>query len=785
MDTVGSKENEENDSTTPRSSRGRSSTPRSFGSNILKSSDRFPHTNSPKQKSRKGGISNSNSTKQQLIDSSKILSSQHNHVHWQDDGDNIDDLQDILISPTSLDRNLEEQGIVGVYLHEKTGTSTRVQHQQRNNDIVMQQRTGLLQRRSASSTKDKDDNDDIRWDEGSYSPSLDRSTSCRIMRSSTFRAKYSAKTKRRMAVMAFAIGLAMVGYFFEVRQIMNTRSTYYGEHEASSSNTDWLVNLPRTFLGGSARTAGGEGGNAFSNDDGSMKTTTAGSRGEGFVEGYYSGSTPMVSIEEERKRVHALSKARAKNRRMRTKPPSTYPTIPVGAAAGADESTASSLSESNPPRLTLDLPAHRELDNPMIDHRTLQAVSDSSTEFNTHANLNIRRRLAENNNGQQPKSPPICGPHAREAAQLNPNHYPPSAHIGPKSRIVITGALSQVGMELILQLHEQCGVNSIVGIDAAYPNTRYGRIDMIESRYKYLQRRVPEFQRLIVPVFGLHPHPKMGEEIKFENMGQGFDIVSRLKPTHIVHLAGMEEGRGEYVDYGDTADASPFVEGGHSSMMRRFSSVLSIDQVLSSLATNGAAMGVQPQLVYISSNEANDQSGVSMKSGDKPIPASVYGTSCLLNEVLASHYHRHHGVDSVGLRVPTVFGPFARPGSLLYDLAERTVRNAAGKNVPGLPKYHLDRDRYELPNIMSRRDGTTVPEQFAFVYDIASAVLAAMQFKKDYSNPSIDPSGPTLIRIGSKLTTSMKDVNERMENYLPPADQGGGYSKSFRSRRIK
>ena len=147
-----------------------------------------------------------------------------------------------------------------------------------------------------------------------------------------------------------------------------------------------------------------------------------------------------------------------------------------------------------------------------------------------------------------------------------------------------------------------------------------------------------------------------------------------------------------------------------------------------------------------------------------------------MNEILASYYHRHHGVDSVGLRVPTVFGPFARPGSLLHDLAERTVRNAAGKEGGGVPKYRLDRNRYELSNVWSKREGAAsgAIEQLAYVYDVASAIVAAMQFNR------ADPhDGPTLMRIGSKMTTSMNDLKEKMEGYLPPADQWEATTSSF------
>eukprot|EP00571_Detonula_confervacea_P015141 CAMPEP_0172308158 /NCGR_PEP_ID=MMETSP1058-20130122/8849_1 /TAXON_ID=83371 /ORGANISM="Detonula confervacea, Strain CCMP 353" /LENGTH=1272 /DNA_ID=CAMNT_0013020517 /DNA_START=115 /DNA_END=3933 /DNA_ORIENTATION=+ len=788
-----SKENEENDPPLQHRRPSRKL-------NVLGTSRRHSHANSPRRKNssilhKKEQLAAEQVAAQQLLKSGSTSTSRH--IHWQDD--------DSGISPTSLSRNLDEALVEqgwsnngnGVYIHDG---SSHPHHENQNqvyfqddgtlddassgsnfsaSSFSSQQRTGLLQRRFALDSSSKEDGvmtcDNLSIPTAAdqlISPNSNESCTRRIIRRPKF---YSATTKRRMGLMSCAVGLALLGYFVEVRQIMNAASRSTPVHR------EWIMSLPQVFPSSILGKGGGHVvGGKFNNDVG-------GGRFDGrMMEDGQKAHRTIVSMEAERAHVHSLYKSRAEKRRLRTMPPSAYPSIPAAAVAAA--SVIGRTYDKNgemvppPPRLTLDLPAHRELedDGTVEGRRSLQAVDDQNIHNGIGSKNNIRRNLKMAQPAQTASSP-ICGADAREASQLNPNHYPPTAHIGPKSRIVITGALSQVGMELVLQLYEQCGVQFIVGIDAAYPNTRHERLDMIESRYKYIERRVPGFQRLIVPFFGVHPHPNMGEEVRFEKMGQGFDLVSRLKPTHIVHLSGMEEGRGEYTDYGDTVDASPFAEGGQRSMMRRFESLLSMDQIFSSVAK---LTGSQPQVVYVSSNEVNDSSGVSFKStsessGDTtsdesdaahpPHPASVYGTSSLLKEVLASYYHRHHGVDSVGLRVPTVFGPFARPGSFIHDLTERTVRNAVG-NSDGVPKNHHDRDHDDSNK--SQREGVASgeKEQMVYVYDVASAIVAAMQFKKDYTSLEIDPSGPTLIRLGSKLVTSMKELKDRMEGYLPPAD---------------
>lgn len=242
------------------------------------------------------------------------------------------------------------------------------------------------------------------------------------------------------------------------------------------------------------------------------------------------------------------------------------------------------------------------------------------------------------------------------------------------------------------------------------------------------------------------------------------------------------------MDYGDVTDASPLAEaegGGDGSVtMRRFDALLSMDQVLRSLADFRVRFPqrTQPQLVYLSSHEAEDRSGVASKVGDSTVdgasvsPASVYGTSSLLKEVLASYYYKRHGVESFGLRIPTVFGPFARPGSVMHDLAERTVHNAVEWDPEGrIPPHRLDGDRYELSTMFAKREGAEAGarEQLVYVYDVAAAIIAALQFRRD---PKVDPNAPVLARIGSglELTTSMREMQERMEEYLPPASEDVG-----------
>ena len=131
---------------------------------------------------------------------------------------------------------------------------------------------------------------------------------------------------------------------------------------------------------------------------------------------------------------------------------------------------------------------------------------------------------------------------------------------------------------------------------------------------------MPSFQKLQVPLFGIAPLvPKLGDEI-LESTGREFDIVDRFNPTHIVHLMGLEEGRGEYIDFGDITNVSPYSIGGHGSMMRRHQNLVSMDQILASIARfkREQSSKVQPQLIYASSTEVEDRSGISLVGRTRP-----------------------------------------------------------------------------------------------------------------------------------------------------------------------
>ena len=118
-----------------------------------------------------------------------------------------------------------------------------------------------------------------------------------------------------------------------------------------------------------------------------------------------------------------------------------------------------------------------------------------------------------------------------------------------------------MGLEHVFQLHKQCYVQFIVGLDDTVSNTCAVHLDLVKSRQAHLQSRILGFQRLEVPTSGSNPHLVLiAEALRGRKRREGLDFVRR---------------RG---DYGNATGASPLANGaGERVMMRRLVTLLATD----------------------------------------------------------------------------------------------------------------------------------------------------------------------------------------------------------------
>jgi UDP-glucuronate 4-epimerase len=112
------------------------------------------------------------------------------------------------------------------------------------------------------------------------------------------------------------------------------------------------------------------------------------------------------------------------------------------------------------------------------------------------------------------------------------------------------------------------------------------------------------------------------------------------------------------------------------------------------------------RVVYASSSSVyGDAEAYPLREDAKPLPVSPYGVSKLACEALASAYTRSLGLDAVGLRYFSVYGPRQRP-----DMAFAAVFDSIAHKRP----FRL------FGNGRQSRD-------FTFVGDVVEATLAAMR----------------------------------------------------------
>lgn len=258
----------------------------------------------------------------------------------------------------------------------------------------------------------------------------------------------------------------------------------------------------------------------------------------------------------------------------------------------------------------------------------------------------------------------LCGPHAKNASVFFPNSYRAQDTLNFKSRVMITGILNPIGFHLALTLRERCGVQVMTGIDPMFPNTVSHRLSL-QERIQLLTTNIPKLiQPIVLPLVGLDPRANKNQKNEPTLLPMTGELsLLNFRPTHIVHLASYAPS--EYMDplYSEYSNQqSPYVSRDRNAPMYRIrSSLVSMEQILASVSNHDQDTK-PPHLTYITAlpNSHPDPLHLQLKHAD---------------EMLAATYHALSGnTYSVGLRLPnTIYGPWGRSGTSLYEMADTAV----------------------------------------------------------------------------------------------------------------
>jgi UDP-glucuronate 4-epimerase len=185
----------------------------------------------------------------------------------------------------------------------------------------------------------------------------------------------------------------------------------------------------------------------------------------------------------------------------------------------------------------------------------------------------------------------------------------------PKT-VLITGVYGFIGFSVALRLLKE---GAIV----------YG-IDKVEDAISPKKPRIQALTKF--PNFHFH-------DVNLTNFEQTRTLLSMLRFDHIIHLAGQYS-----VTY-NTKNMLSFIDGN----VRSYMHIMDCAQ----------KKGIN-RVLYASSTYVTDN-----------IPTSLYGATLEFRERAANVYSSTFGIETVGLRFGSTYGPYVRPDTGIYIIAKK------------------------------------------------------------------------------------------------------------------
>lgn len=141
-------------------------------------------------------------------------------------------------------------------------------------------------------------------------------------------------------------------------------------------------------------------------------------------------------------------------------------------------------------------------------------------------------------------------------------------------------------------------------------------------------------------------------------------------------------------------------------------------------------------LIYASSSSVYGGNKMTPFSVDDRVdkPISLYAASKRSNELIAHTYHHLYGLNSTGLRLFTVYGPWGRPDMAVYIFADNIKK---GKKIPVFNYGKMQRD-------------------FTYIDDIVNGIMASLE--KNYSFE--------IFNLGNNRSEDLMELIKHLEEEL-------------------
>jgi UDP-glucuronate 4-epimerase len=199
---------------------------------------------------------------------------------------------------------------------------------------------------------------------------------------------------------------------------------------------------------------------------------------------------------------------------------------------------------------------------------------------------------------------------------------------------------------------------------------------------------------------------KLDEETRFELVETDISdapMTELLRDVDIAfHLAARPGVRDSWSEFGDYVDAN----------------------IVASRVVFDAAAATSTRVVYASSSSVyGDATSLPVSEDHRLHPISPYGASKVMTEVLAGAYASSYGLDAVGLRYFTVYGPRQRPDMGLAKFIEAIV---AGDDIPIFGDGRQQRDMTYVGDVVEATLAAGELGTPGAVYNVASGAPRAL-----------------------------------------------------------
>lgn len=220
--------------------------------------------------------------------------------------------------------------------------------------------------------------------------------------------------------------------------------------------------------------------------------------------------------------------------------------------------------------------------------------------------------------------------------------------------------------------------------------------------------------------------------------------LSTFKPHFVVHLAAQAGVRHSLKDP-------------HTYIQSNIVGFTNILEVLKNTPTI--------PLIYASSSSVYGANTKTPFSEEDPTehPINLYGATKKANELLAYSYHHLYGMQTIGLRFFTVYGPWGRPDMAYYFFAKRILNNEP------IPVY----------------EGSKIQRDFTYIDDIVEGICLALNCKEPCCVFNLGNHKPIYLNVF--IETLEKALGKKaIIDYQPKAlgDMSVTYADLTKSKRL-